>query len=187
MAKSWRDTGMRARDKGPWWRPVVSTESLVALVCAWFVLVMNGPLWAAVRAGDGSLRVLLSLGVAVFALHALLFGLFCWGRLARPLLALLLVVTASAHWYMTRYAVVFDAEMIRNVLNTDMAESRELLSVRLVLHIVLLGVLPAVLVLLTRPVRRSWRRALVVPAVPSVCPVCVSCASIVPAIGHAPS
>lgn len=162
MAKSWRDTGMRARDKGPWWRPVMSTEALIALVCAWFVLVMNGPLWAAVRAGDGSLRVLLSLGVAVFALHALLFGLLCWGRLARPLLALLLVVTASAHWYMTRYAVVFDAEMIRNVLNTDMAESRELLSVRLILHIVLLGVLPAVLVLLTRPVRRTWRRALLV-------------------------
>ena len=59
MAKSWRDTGMRARDKGPWWRPVVSTESLLALVCAWFVLVMNGPLWAAVRAGDPASLIVL--------------------------------------------------------------------------------------------------------------------------------
>ena len=129
---------------GPRWRPRVSTELLVALVSAYFVLACNGPLWDAVRAGSGSLRVLLSLGVAVFALHALLFGLFCWGRLARPLLALLLLVTALAHWYMTRYAVVFDAEMVRNVLNTDPAESRELLSLRMVLHVLLLGVLPAV-------------------------------------------
>lgn len=55
--------------------------------------------------------MLLSLGSAVFALHALLLGLVCWGRLTRPLLAVLLVVTAVAHWYMTRYAVVFDVQM----------------------------------------------------------------------------
>ena len=149
---------------GPRWRPRLSTEALVALVSAYFVLACNGPLWDAVRAGNSSLGVLLSLGVAVFALHALLFGLFCWGRLARPLLALLLVVTALAHWYMTRYAVVFDAEMIRNVLATDPAESRELLSLRMALHVLLLGVLPAVLVLLTRPLRRTWQRALLVRA-----------------------
>lgn len=151
-------------DDGPRWRPRLPTEALIALVSAYFVLACNGPLWDAVRAGNGSLRVLLSLGVAVFALHALLFGLFCWGRLARPLLALLLVVTALAHWYMTRYAVVFDAEMIRNVLHTDVAEGRELLSLRMLLHVLLLGVLPAVLVLLTRPVRRTWKRALLLRA-----------------------
>lgn len=157
-------TDSRNGDDGPRWRPRVSTELLVALVSAYFVLACNGPLWDAVRAGSGSLRVLLSLGVAVFGLHALLFGLFCWGRLARPLLALLLVVTALAHWYMTRYAVVFDAEMVRNVLNTDPAESRELVSLRMVLHVLLLGVLPAALVLLTRPLRRSWKRALLLRA-----------------------
>lgn len=151
---------MRVGGDGTGWRPRLSTEALVVLVSAWFVLVLNGPLWDAVRAGSGSIRVLASLGVAVFALHALLFGLLCWGRLARPLLALLLVVTAFAHWYMTRYAVVFDTEMIRNVLHTDLAESRELVSPRMLLHALLLGVLPAVLVLLTRPVQRTWRRAL---------------------------
>src|SRR5690606_40777420 len=107
---------LRTGGDGPWWRPRVSTEALAVLASAWFVLVLNGPLWQAVQAGSGSLSVLLSLGVAVFALQALLFGLLCWGRLARPLLALLLVVSAFAHWYMTRYAVVLDPDMIRNVL-----------------------------------------------------------------------
>jgi len=102
--------------------------------------------------------VLLSLGVAVFALHALVFGLFAVGRFARPLLAVLVVTTSLVHWYMTRYAVVIDAEMIRNVLHTDMAESRELLSVRMLLHMFLLGVVPAVFVLLTRPRQRPRGR-----------------------------
>ena len=86
----------------------------------------------------------------------------CWGRLARPLLALLLVVTALAHWYMTRFAVVFDAEMIRNVLHTDVAESRELMTLGMLLHVVLLGIVPAIVVLLTRNKPRSWKRGVLV-------------------------
>lgn len=141
-----------------WWRPRLSTEMLILLVCGYFVLVCNGPFWEAVLTATTSLRVLLSLGVAVFALHALVFGLFVFGRFARPLLAVLLVTTSLLHWYMTRYAVVIDAEMIRNVLHTDMAESRELASVRMLLHVLLLGVVPAVLVLLTRPRQRPRGR-----------------------------
>lgn len=147
-----------------WWRPRLSTEVLIALVCAYFVLVCNGPFWEAVRAATSSLQVLLSLGVAIFALHALVFGLFAFGRFARPLLAVLLVTTSLAHWYMTRYAVVIDADMIRNVLHTDMAESRELVSVRMLLHVFLLGVLPALLVLLTRPRPRPRGRSFLLRA-----------------------
>lgn len=143
---------------GPWWRPWLSAEALVVLVSLYCLLALNGPFWNGVRAATDSARVLLSLGVAVFALNAFLLGLLCWGRIARPILALVLVVSALAHWYMTRYAVVFDAGMIRNVLQTDVAESRELISLGMLLHALLLGVLPAVLVLLARTRPRPWKR-----------------------------
>ena len=151
-------TGERSTAGRIWWRPRLSTETLISLVCVYFVLACNGPFWDAVRSANGSLWVLLSLGVAVFALHALVFGLFAFGRFTRPMLAVLLVITSLAHWYMTRYAVVIDAEMIRNVLHTDMAESRELVSVRMVVHVVLYGIVPAVLVLLTRRQQRPRGR-----------------------------
>lgn len=160
-----RGTDPGLQSEGAWWRPRLSTEALIALVCAYFVLVCNGPFWDAAGAANGSLRVLLSLGVAIFALHALVFGLFAVGRFARPLLAVLLVTTSLVHWYMTRYAVVIDAEMIRNVLHTDAAESRELVSVRMLLHVFLIGVVPAVLVLLTRTRQRSRGGALLRRAV----------------------
>ena len=79
MAGHGRSAGIGVQNSDRWWRPRVSVELLIALVSGYFVLVCNGPLWAAVRAGTGSVPVLLSLGVAVFALHAVLLGLLCWG------------------------------------------------------------------------------------------------------------
>lgn len=145
-------------------RPTLSGEILIALVSAFFVLLLNGPLWSAVRAAGGSTQVVLSLGGLLFAMHALLFGLLCWGRLLKPVLALLLLTTAVAHWYMTRYAVMLDTGMIRNLLQTDLAESRELLSWRMLLHVALLGVLPMLLLSLVVVRQRRWRAALAVRA-----------------------
>lgn len=149
-------------DRG--WRPRLSAETLILLASAWFVIALNGPFWEGARAATDSLRVLASLGVAVFALQAFLLGLLCWGRAARYVLAVLLVVSALAHWYMVRYAVVFDSEMIRNVLHTDVAESRELITPGMLLHAVLFGVVPAALVLLVRTPRRPWLRGLLLHA-----------------------
>ncbi len=146
----------------PRWRPWLSAEALIALVSLYCLLALNGPFWGAVRAGTESLRVMAALGVAVFALNAFLLGLLCWGRLARWILAVVLVVSALAHWYMSRYAVVLDAEMLRNVLHTDVAESRELISLRMLLHVLLWGLVPAALVLLARTRRRTWKRGLLV-------------------------
>ncbi len=145
-------------------RPTLSGEILIALVSAFFVLLLNGPLWSAVRAAGGNTQAVLSLGGLLFAVHALLFGLLCWGRLLKPVLALLLLTTAVAHWYMTRYAVMLDTGMIRNLLQTDLAESRELLSWRMLRHVALLGVLPMLLLSLVVVRQRRWRAALAVRA-----------------------
>ncbi len=132
------------------WRPVLSVELLISLVCVYFLVACNGSFWSSLHGSALGIRSLAALAVALFALHAAFFGLLAWGKLAKPLLALALVVTATASWYMSRYAVVFDTEMVRNVLHTDVAESRELISLGMVLHVLLVGVLPALLVLLVR-------------------------------------
>ncbi len=167
--------GLHARRPGltkltQWQRPTLSGELLILLVCAWFVLCCNGPFWSALADSGAATSLRLSLGLAIFALHAFLIGLFAWGRLLRPMLSLLLVVTAAANWYMLQYAVVFDGDMVRSILQTDPAESREMLNTGLVLHVLLFGLLPAGLLFLPRlsrpPLRRSLRnRALFLFAV----------------------
>jgi len=101
-----------------------------------------------------------SIFVAVTALHAagLLVLLNRWT--AKPLLAILLLVTAAAAYYMNKYTVFFNTEMVRNVLKTDVKEASELLSLGMLIHIALFAVLP-ILVLWRIPLRhRPWKRAI---------------------------
>lgn len=143
-----------------WKRPTLSSESMILLASAWFVLACNGPFWASVRGAEASVGLTLSLGAALFALHALLIGLVAWGRVARPLLAALFITTAFATWYMEQFAVVFDADMMRSIVQTDPAETRELLSANLLLHVLLQGVLPAAALLLVTRKALSARHQL---------------------------
>lgn len=146
-------------------RPLLSSETLIATVALYFVIACNSVFWHSLGRNDASPGLMASLFVAIFALHAFLFALFSPGRLLKPLLATLLVVTAFATYYMTRYAVLFDVEMINNVLQTDVAESRELLSTGMLLHVLLFGVLPAALLFRVRVKPRTRRAGLAARAV----------------------
>ena len=151
---------LRLPSEHTWWRPQLSAEWLIVLVCSWFVLASNGPFWLAVERAGAPFGLRSSLGVAIFALHAVLIGLFAWGRSLRPLLALLLIVTSVASWYMDRYAVVFDVDMIRNVLQTDPAETWEMIGGDLLLYMLIFGLLPAAVVLWVRVPVLKWQRGL---------------------------
>ena len=63
----------------------------------------------------------------------------------RPLLTLLVVVSAGAAWYMNTFAVMLDPTMIRNVLRTDAHEARELLNLHMIAWVMLWSALPLAL------------------------------------------
>ncbi|HEX2604382.1 MAG TPA: phosphoethanolamine transferase domain-containing protein, partial [Oxalicibacterium sp.] len=145
----------------------MSIEQLAILASLFFSLSANTLFFSSALAGrpPGSPHTWLfaiSIFVAITALHAA--GLFVvlnrWT--AKPLLAILLVVTALAAYYMSKYTVFFNTEMVRNVLKTDVKEASELLSPGMLLHLLLFAVLP-VIVVWRLPLRyRPWRRALMV-------------------------
>lgn len=142
------------------WRPQISGESLVLLSALYFSLCSNGAFWhAAIAHPLAQWRFVLSLFLVVTALHALLLGLVINRWVAKPLLTVLLLVTAVASHYMSAYGVYLDPDMLRNVLHTDSKESSELLSARLLIPIAW-SLLPIVLLWRIRLRRRSWPRAL---------------------------
>jgi len=59
-------------------------------------------------------------------IHALLFGLLIWHWNAKVLLTVILLTTAFAVHYMNSFRVYLDADMLHNVLVTDVREAREL-------------------------------------------------------------
>ncbi|MEO7853577.1 MAG: phosphoethanolamine transferase domain-containing protein, partial [Rubrivivax sp.] len=101
----------------------------------------------------------LALLVMLTALHYLLLALLTLlmpRPLLRPLLALLIVATAAAAYFMQTFGVYLDPTMLRNALQTDVVEARELLSWSLLAHMLVYAALPLVLLWRVR-VRRHAR------------------------------
>lgn len=133
------------------YRPTLRVETLTLLVSVYFSLVANGMFWHAMfdgRSWSSAHTWLLAgcLFVAVTALHFLLLSLFVHLQTAKPVLTLLLLGTALAVYFMSQYGVYLDVAMMRNLVQTDVKEARELWSAGLPVAIAIYAVLPIALV-----------------------------------------
>jgi lipid A ethanolaminephosphotransferase len=140
-----------------------TTEQLVLIASVFWTLALNRPLFTAVmRAQTPDLPAnavfLAGLALMLVAVQALLLGLVATRHTIKPLVALVTLVGAVAMHYMQSYGVVIDPSMVRNALNTDPAETRELLSWSLALDLLLYAALPIALLSLTRIDVRPWPR-----------------------------
>jgi lipid A ethanolaminephosphotransferase len=92
--------------------------------------------------------------------HLLFLTPFLWRFLFRPVVTILLIGNAVALYFMVRFQVVMDESMMRNVVQTDPREVRDLVNWRMLAFIVFAGVVPAVLLWSVRVRRDPWRRGL---------------------------
>lgn len=146
-------------------RYTVTPSQLILAASAFWTLALNRPFFiAAVRSqpADGAApwSFVGGLVVAMLALHVLLLGLVGTRRTLKPLLALLTLAGVFALHYMQAYGVVMDPSMARNALRSDLAETRELLTWRLALDLLLYAALPIALLVPARIAVRPWRRRL---------------------------
>jgi len=147
------------------WRLRVTVEALAMLASGYFALACNLSFWRVVLAGGGpQWRLVLSLSVLLFGLHAWLLGVLLMRWWAKPVLVALLVATAGATYYMQAYGVYLDADMLRNVLHTDWAESRQLLTPDLWWHLLLVAGPPCALLWRADVVRRPLSQEVMVRA-----------------------
>ena len=138
---------------------------LVALASLWIAGASNWPLWRAL--GElpemASMRghvFMLAFGVMVAALTIAPLSLLAWRWTVKPALTVFLLSAAVAAHFMGSYGVVLDPTMMRNVLQTDLREAGDLLSLRLLLSVLGLGVVPVAWVWLTPLHTLAWPRQL---------------------------
>jgi lipid A ethanolaminephosphotransferase len=146
-------------------RPSITSEQLILIASVFWALALNRPFFSAAlraQAPDALSNAAFAAGLALMlvALQALLLGLVGSRQTIKPLLALLTLIGALAMHYMQVYGVVIDPSMVRNVLHTDAAETRELLSWSLALDLLLYAALPIVLLVFVRLEVRPWQRRL---------------------------
>jgi len=91
-----------------------------------------------------NLAHLFSLAVLLIGLLVILFSMVLTKYTTKPVLIILVLISSVAAYFMDTYNVIIDADMIKNILLTDSAESRDLFNLKVVAYILVLGIFPAI-------------------------------------------
>lgn len=118
----------------------------MALLAGFLVLTANWQFFHQVLAVyplAQNIGFVLSLALVLLALLLLVLLLTGYRYTLKPIGVLLLLVAAVTGYFADTYATVYDANMLQNALQTDIAEAHDLLNGWFILRVLVLGVLPS--------------------------------------------
>ena len=141
-------------------RPVLSRVTLDLAVATFIMAVDNLTLWQrghGVFGGD--LVTLAAFGGAFWALLVLILTVFGVYRLQKPVLILILCLSAMTSYFQDHLGTTFDRDMVQNVVTTTFAEARHLVSGGFLASFAVFGLLPSAVVLWVRVRPQTFRRA----------------------------
>ena len=130
-------------------KPKLGVSSL-AFICALYFSIANNisffkAAYAAVnKAGQQAFLFETVLFCSLTLLFFLFFLLISFKPIFKPLLTIILMLAASVSFFMDNYSVIVDASMIQNIMETDFQEAAELISPKLLIHLFVFGLLPAI-------------------------------------------
>ncbi|MDX5350902.1 MAG: phosphoethanolamine--lipid A transferase, partial [Rhodobacterales bacterium] len=142
-------------------RPALSALGLNLLVTTYLLALCNATFWGHLfRIFEGRTVTALVFSGAVWALILLVVSLLAARRAQKPVLVALILIAAVSSWYVDVLGVVVDREMIQNAMTTTFAESRHLITLPFLFHVLMYGLVPSALVLWVQVRRQSRWRAL---------------------------
>lgn len=142
------------------WRLPVSITWFSLVVSLITTLVFHAPLMRAVIEGDATWLIALSIAMLLVVVNFLLSTILLYlGRMVgRVLMALLMVGNAMALYFINTYEVLLTRQMMGNVFNTRYSEASGYFGLDALLYVLILGLLPALYILLRRVDYGSVRR-----------------------------
>lgn len=101
--------------------------------------------------------IIVSLVIIMLAANAFAFYLilFLSRIVGKSLLVLFFILNAVSVYFINTYSVIVDESMIGNVLNTKYEESSSFFSIKLILYVIILGVLPSIYVIKTKIIKEK--------------------------------
>jgi lipid A ethanolaminephosphotransferase len=115
-------------------RPRSSSTIINLVLSLYLVVFLNAPFWnkfssllGTATAASWLLLIMIGLGMT-FALNGIL-SMLSVKQLFKTAVILILVVAAVVNYYMESYGIVISKQMITNLLETDIKESAEQLSI----------------------------------------------------------
>ncbi|SFV90753.1 Probable integral membrane protein [hydrothermal vent metagenome] len=144
--------------------PTLSQEQLIFFVALWLTIFYNTSMFSHIVDVYPLQRENILYVASTFVVHVavttLFFALLATRYTIKPILICVLLVSSVTAYFMNKYDVVIDENMIRNAIQTDIDESFDLLSLKLVGYFLFLGVLPSYIVYKTPLQTRDFKSAL---------------------------
>ena len=93
---------------------------------------------------DENLTFIISLVIWLFSFLSVLLLLVAYRYSVKPILIFLLLTSSIVGYFTNTYGTIFDDNMIVNSLETNLSESLDLLSFKLIIYLVVLGIFPSI-------------------------------------------
>ncbi len=139
-------------------------RTIVLAVSTFLVLFTNGSFFRHVIDTYGltwsMAPMIVSLGIVLIAVLVIVFTLVSSRYLLKPCLIAVLLISSLTAYFMNTYDIIVDKLMIQNILETNLHESFDLLSIQQVLYFLILGVVPSIVVYLMKIKPMRVKRAL---------------------------
>lgn len=128
----------------------ITTSRLIVFLSIFFVVFTNISFFLNVievySLSQKNIPFLVSLSVVLTCVIIFLLSLTCYKYTTKPIVVLLLLMSSLTSYFMDSYNIVIDEPMIQNTVKTDIEESLDLISFKMFLYLILLGIIPSILV-----------------------------------------
>ena len=133
----------------------ISSTWLIILLTLYFGFVLNLAFW---KYAYQHIEIT-NFSVAVFSISLfffilvplfLFFNLIIVPYLAKPLAILFLLISAATNYFMFRYGILIDSDMVRNAFETNSREAFDLMTAGAFGWILITGIIPAALIAMTK-------------------------------------
>jgi len=100
---------------------------------------------------------LISLAIVIFSFIAIILSLISFKYIQKPFIIFIFIISSLSSYFMNTYNIVIDDTMIQNILQTNMSESMDLLSMKQLLYFIILGLIPSYFIYKTTFIEQSLR------------------------------
>jgi lipid A ethanolaminephosphotransferase len=109
------------------------------------------------------ITIISSLIIVMLVANYLVFYLICFLSrfVGKFLLVLFFIINTIAVYFINTYSVIIDESMIGNVLNTNYEESSSFFSIKLIVYIILLGVIPSLYIIKVKIIKGTLKKFLI--------------------------
>ena len=107
-----------------------------------------------------NLGFLVSLSILLTNIMILLFTVVSSRYTLKPILILVLLISSLTNYFMNSFSTVIDDTMIQNIVETNVGESLDLVSFKLLMYVFVLGIIPSLLLYKVKITYGTWKQEL---------------------------